>query len=62
MKKTRPILPLRGCPVCSCPEIMTFYVSDRRYRYRCCACGQFFEFNASSQLHAYRIWNDLFKR
>ena len=62
MIKNASIIPLRRCPVCGGPEIMSFYMEDRRYRYRCCNCGQYFEFNARSQLQADNMWNELFKR
>lgn len=62
MKKLNPILPLGRCPVCGFPEIGCFYMGDRRYKYRCFGCGQYFEFNAQTQIQADRMWNDLFVR
>lgn len=62
MKKLTPILPHRKCPVCGGPDIGVFYMGDRRYRFRCFGCGQYFEFNARNQLQAETFWNELFKR
>ena len=62
MKKSTSIIPLQKCPVCGGPEIMSRCLGDRRYRYTCCHCGQYFEFNARNQIQADRMWNSLFVR
>jgi transcription elongation factor Elf1 len=62
MIKSASVIPLRKCPVCGGPEVMSFYMEDRKYRYTCCTCGQYFEFNARSQAQADHMWNELFKR
>ena len=62
MVKSTTRTPLRRCPVCGGPEIGAFYIEDRKYRYRCYTCGQYFEFNAKSQPQADQMWNELFVR
>ena len=56
------LFPLRCCPVCRSAEVVASYLEDRKYRYRCYSCKQYFDFNALSLIEADQIWNDLFVR
>lgn len=60
--KNHALIPLGKCPVCNSPDVSGHYLEDRKYRYQCNSCYQYFEFNAKSQLQADRMWNDLFVR
>ena len=56
---SRSILELNRCPICNDATIHTSYLEDSRYRYECSNCKQYFEFNASSQLKADTIFNNI---
>lgn len=51
------IKPLNACPLCGIHEVFATYEENGRYRYECQNCGQYFEFNAPSQLAADHIFN-----
>ena len=56
------IQPLHPCPMCEKDEIFATYEENRRYKYRCKNCGQYFEFNAPSQYAADLIFIDESKK
>lgn len=45
--------------MCDIHEVFASYEENRRYRYKCNNCGQYFEFNAPSQLAADIIFNNI---
>lgn len=51
------IKPLKPCIMCDKDTVIATYEENRRYRYKCRNCGQYFEFNAPSQLAADLIFN-----
>lgn len=51
------IKPLKPCIMCDKDEVIATYEKNGRYRYECCNCGQYFEFNAPSQMAADLIFN-----
>ena len=53
------IKPLNPCPMCHKEKVFARYEEARRYRYVCLDCGQYFEFNAPSQLAADVIFNQI---
>ena len=56
--KNSNIKKLNACPMCSYDgDLLASYLENRRYRVECLNCGQWFEFNAPSQLAADLIWN-----
>ena len=57
--KSANIKPLNPCPMCSVKAIFATYEERARYRYECMNCGQYFEFNAPSQLAADVIFNQV---
>ncbi len=57
--KSSNIKPLKHCPMCSVKNVFASYEENRRYRYECKSCGQYFEFNAPSQLAADVIFNQV---
>lgn len=44
------------CPMCEKKAVISSYLENARYRYKCRECGQYFEFNAPSYLAADLIW------
>ncbi len=44
------------CIKCKRKAVIVSYLEDMRYRYKCCECGQYFEFNGTSRLEAEVIW------
>lgn len=56
------VIPLRCCIKCRSTDVVATYEEDRRYKYLCMECGQYFEFNARSQLEADEMWNTMFVR
>lgn len=44
------------CVMCGTDAVVSSYLGNQRYRYKCRECGQFFEFNATSWLAADLIW------
>lgn len=50
---------LKPCPMCDKNEVFSTYEENARYRYWCNYCGQYFEFNAPSQLAADFIFNEV---
>ncbi len=50
---------LKPCPMCDKNEVVSTYKENARYRYKCNHCGQYFEFNAPSQLSADFIFNEV---
>ena len=57
--KSSNIKPLKSCPMCSVKNVFATYEECARYRYECKNCGQYFEFNAPSQLAADVIFNQV---
>lgn len=57
--KSANINPLKLCPMCDKNEVFATYEENARYRYKCNYCGQYFEFNAPSQLAADVIFNQV---
>jgi transcription elongation factor Elf1 len=57
--KSANIKPLKPCPMCDKNEVFATYEENARYRYKCNYCGQYFEFNAPSQLAADVIFNQV---
>lgn len=57
--KSSAIKPLNACPMCGVKNVFATYEEDTRYRYECKYCGQYFEFNAPSQLVADVIFNQV---
>ena len=55
--KSGNIKPLNPCPMCEKTNVIATYEENRRYRYTCPDCGQYFEFNAPSQYAADIIFN-----
>jgi transcription elongation factor Elf1 len=53
------IKPLKACPMCSVKNVFATYEENARYRYECRSCGQYFEFNAPSQMAADVIFNQV---
>lgn len=53
------IKPLNLCPMCGAGNVFASYEENARYRYECKNCGQYFEFNAPSQLVADVIFNQV---
>ena len=53
------IKPLNACPMCGVKSVFATYEENARYRYECLNCGQYFEFNAPSQLAADVIFNQV---
>ena len=51
------ITPLKPCIMCDKDDVIATYEENRRYRYACRNCGQYFEFNAPSQMAADLIFN-----
>ena len=47
---------LKKCIMCGNQSVQTSYLEDRRYRFKCNECGQYFEFNASSWIEAEVIY------
>lgn len=37
------------CVMCGKEAVLTSYLENSRYRFKCHECGQYFEFNAPSQ-------------
>lgn len=58
----RSLTPLNPCPMCGNEEIETSYMENRRYRFYCTICGQYFEYNAPSQMAAETIYNNIIAR
>ena len=52
------LIPLQPCPMCGSGVFAT-YEERARYKYECNSCGQYFEFNAPSQLAADTIFNNI---
>lgn len=52
------LIPLNPCPMCG-STVNVIYMENARYRFECDACGQYFEFNAPSQLTAESIFNHI---
>ena len=44
------------CVMCGKEAVVTSYLENSRYRFKCHECGQYFEFNAPSWLAAELIW------
>lgn len=44
------------CVMCGKEAVVTSYLENGRYRFKCHECGQYFEFNAPSWLTAELIW------
>lgn len=57
--KSANIKPLKPCPLCKSENVFATYEENARYRYECRDCGQYFEFNAPSQLAADVIFNQV---
>ena len=57
--KSENIKPLKPCPMCKSVNVFATYEENARYRYECIGCGQYFEFNAASQLAADVIFNQV---
>lgn len=57
--KSSNIKPLKPCPMCSVKNVFATYEENEKYRYECKSCGQYFEFNAPSQLAADVIFNQV---
>ena len=57
--KSSNIKPLKPCPMCYVKNVFATYEENARYRYECKSCGQYFEFNAPSQLAADVIFNHI---
>lgn len=57
--KSSNIKPLKNCPMCKNKNVFASYEENARYRYKCIDCGQYFEFNAPSQLAADVIFNHI---
>lgn len=57
--KSSNIQPLNACPLCYSKNVFASYEENARYRYECNSCGQYFEFNAPSQLAADVIFNQV---
>ena len=62
----RSLTPLNPCPMCGNfildflhEEIEITYMENRRYRFYCPICGQYFEYNAPSQMAAETIYNNV---
>lgn len=55
--KSSNLKPLKACPMCSIKDVFASYEENARYRYECKSCGQYFEFNAPSQVAADVIFN-----
>lgn len=51
--------PLNPCPMCGSEKVFVTYEERARYKYECRDCGQYFEFNAPSQLTANLIFNNI---
>lgn len=60
--KNSNVKPLKPCPMCRGKDIRAMYLESRQYNYECAACGQWFAFNAPSQLAADVIWNQVIAR
>ena len=50
---------LKKCIICGNQSVRTSYLEDRRYRFKCNECGQYFEFNASSWIEAEVMWKHI---
>ncbi len=59
--KSSNIKSLKPCPMCNSDKVFATYEENRRYKYACQNCGQYFEFNASSQFAADIIFNDVIR-
>ena len=57
--KSANLKPLKPCPMCTVKNIFATYEENARYRYECLSCGQYFEFNAPSQMAADVIFNQV---
>lgn len=57
--KSSNIKPLNPCPMCEKSNVIASYEKNRRYRYFCPYCKQYFEFNAPSQFAADVIYNNV---
>ena len=55
----RSLIPLNPCPMCGNKEMKTLYMENRRYRFYCPIFGQYFEYNAPSQMAAETIYNNI---
>ena len=62
MLKSGNIKPLNGCPLCHTKNVFATYEESQKYRYECKSCGQYFEFNACSQLAADIIFNQIISK
>lgn len=47
---------MKSCPMCRIQAVVTSYLENQRYRYKCRECGQYFEYNAPSWLAADVVW------
>lgn len=57
--KSANIKSLNPCPLCKSESVFATYEENARYKYECRNCGQYFEFNAPSQLAADVIFNQI---
>ncbi len=59
--KSSNVKELKNCPMCDKPAVFASYEENRRYKYECDNCGQYFEFNAPSQFAADIIFNEVIR-
>lgn len=59
--KSSNVKQLKNCPLCDKPAVFASYEENRRYKYECGHCGQYFEFNAPSQYAADLIFNNIIR-
>ena len=55
----RSLTPLNPCPMCGNKEIETTYMENQKYIIYCSNCGQYFEYNAPSQMAAETFYNNV---
>lgn len=53
------LTPLNPCPMCGNKKTGISYRDNYKYRFYCPICGQYFEYNAPSQMAAETIYNNV---
>lgn len=49
----------KKCIKCGKNAVITSYLENQRYRFKCQECGQYVEFNATSWLEAEVMWKHI---